>query len=131
LDLLGAVNLLPGPSSTELAIYRGEIRGGLPGLVVAGACFILPAAVLVVFLAWAYARFGTVPQVAGLLFGIKPVVVTLIAQAVWNFARTALKSVALAVLAVAVIAFALLGVPVLALWLRPAFCGCCSGQEAG
>lgn len=115
LDLLGAVNLLPGPSSTELAIYLGEIRGGLAGLIVAGACFILPAAVLVVALAWAYGRFGTVPQVAGLLFGIKPVVVALIAQAVWNLARAALKSVALAGLAAAVIVLALLGQPVLAL----------------
>lgn len=115
LDLLGAVNLLPGPSSTELAIYLGEVRGGLAGLIIAGACFILPAAVLVVGLAWVYGRFGTMPQVAGLLFGIKPVVVALIAQAVWNLARTALKSVALAVLAAAVIALAILGLPVLML----------------
>jgi chromate transporter len=115
LDLLGAVNLLPGPSSTELAIYLGEVRGGLAGLLVAGACFILPAAVLVVALAWAYGRFGAVPQVAGLLFGIKPVVVALIAQAVWNLGRTALKNVALGGLAVAVVALAILGMPVLAL----------------
>jgi chromate transporter len=115
LDLVGAVNLLPGPSSTELAIYLGELRGGLAGLIVAGACFILPAAVLVVGLAWAYGKFGTVPQVAGLLFGIKPVVVALVAQAVWNLARTALKSVGLAVLAAVVVAVALLGVNVLLL----------------
>jgi len=84
LDLVGAVSLLPGPSSTELAIYLGEIRGGIAGLIVAGACFILPAAFLVTALAWAYLKFGTLPQVAGLLFGIKPVVVALIAQAVWS-----------------------------------------------
>src|ERR1700740_285451 len=71
LDLVGAVNLLPGPSSTELAIYLGEIRGGLAGLILAGACFILPAALLVMAMAWAYRRFGTIPQVSGLLFGIK------------------------------------------------------------
>jgi len=115
LDLLGAVNLLPGPSSTELAIYLGEVRGGLPGLVVAGACFILPAAVLVVGLAWAYGRFGAVPQIAGLSFGIKPVVVALIAQAVWNLGRAALKSPGLAALAVAVVALATVGMPVLGL----------------
>ena len=115
LDLLGAVNLLPGPSSTELAIYLGEVRGGLAGLIVAGACFILPAAVLVVGLAWAYGRFGTVPQLAGLLFGIKPVVVALMAQAVWNLVRTALKSVALGALAVAVVVLAALRMPVLGL----------------
>ena len=114
-DLVGAVNLLPGPSSTELAIYLGELRGGMPGLIVAGICFILPAAVLVVALAWAYLRFGAVPQVEGLLFGIKPVVVALITQAVWNLARTALKSTALAILAVCVVAFAALGVHALLL----------------
>jgi chromate transporter len=114
-DLVGAVNLLPGPSSTELAIYLGEIRGGVLGLIVAGACFILPAAVLVVALAWAYLRFGAVPQVAGLLFGIKPVVVALIAQAIWNLARTALKSTALAILAVCAVALAAWGVPALLL----------------
>src|SRR5215831_4698303 len=103
LDLVGAVNLLPGPSSTELAIYLGEIRAGLAGLVVAGACFILPAAILVVGLAWAYVRFGAVPQVSGVLFGIKPVVVALVAQAVWNLGKTALRSVPLATLAVVVI----------------------------
>jgi chromate transporter len=114
-DLVGAVNLLPGPSSTELAIYLGEIRGEVPGLITAGACFILPAAVLVVALAWAYLRFGAVPQVAGLLFGIKPVVVALIAQAIWNLARTALKSSALAILAVCVVALAAWGIPALLL----------------
>lgn len=114
-DLVGAVNLLPGPSSTELAIYLGEIRGGVPGMVVAGVCFILPAAVLVAALAWAYLRFGAVPQVAGLLFGIKPVVVALIAQAIWNLARTALKSAALAILAACVVAFAAWGVHALLL----------------
>ncbi len=114
-DLVGAVNLLPGPSSTELAIYLGEIRGGVPGLITAGACFILPAAVLVVALAWVYVRFGAVPQMAGLLFGIKPVVVALIAQAIWNLGRTALKSAALAILAISVVALATLGVPALLL----------------
>jgi chromate transporter len=115
LDLVGAVNLLPGPSSTELAIYLGQIAGGLPGLLVAGACFILPAAILVVGFAWAYMQFGAVPQVAGLLFGIKPVVVALIAQAIWNLGKTALKSAPLAALAVLVVFLAALGLPVLLL----------------
>jgi chromate transporter len=115
LDLLGAVNLLPGPSSTELAIYLGEIRAGLAGLIVAGACFILPAAIFVTGLAWAYMKFGTLPQVAGLLFGIKPVVVALVAQAVWNLGKTALRNVALAALAVSVVLLAMVGVH--AVWL--------------
>src|ERR1700757_1331374 len=103
LDLVGAVSLLPGPSSTELAIYLGEIRGGPAGLIVAGACFILPAAFLVTALAWAYLKFGAVPQVAGLLFGIKPVVVALLAQAIWNLGKTALRNGPLAALAPAVV----------------------------
>ena len=115
LDLVGAVNLLPGPSSTELAIYLGQISGGVAGLLVAGACFILPAAILVCAFAWAYLQYGAVPQMAGLLFGIKPVVVALIAQAVWSLGKTALKTVPLAALAVLVVALAVLGLPVLVL----------------
>jgi len=118
LDLVGAVNLLPGPSSTELAIYLGEVRAGLPGLIVAGACFILPAAFLVGALAWAYMRFGPVPQVAGLLFGIKPVVVALIAQAVWNLGQTALRDVPLAALALVVILRASRGMDWPREWMR-------------
>jgi chromate transporter len=130
-DLVGAVNLLPGPSSTELAIYLGEIRGGAPGLIVAGVCFILPPAMLVVALAWAYLRFGAVPQVAGLLFGIKPVVVALIAQAIWNLARTAVKSTALALLAVCVVALAAWGVHALLLLMGAGilWMAVCEGRE--
>jgi len=115
LDLIGAVNLLPGPSSTELTIYLGEIRGGLIGLILAGACFILPAAIMVAGLAWAYGRFGNLPQVAGLLFGIKPVVVSLIIPALWNLGRGALKNAGLTMLAIGVVILALLGVNVIGL----------------
>ena len=114
LDLVGAVSLLPGPSSTELAIYLGQIRGGTPGLIVAGTAFILPAAVLVVGLAWAYVRFGAAPQLAGLLFGVKPVVVALIAQAIWTLGKTALKTWELTALAVVALALAILNAPALA-----------------
>ena len=121
LDLVGAVSLLPGPSSTELAIYLGEIRAGLAGLIVAGACFILPAALLVACLAWAYLKYGAVPQVSGLLFGIKPVVVALVAQAVWNLGKTALRNVPLVLLAIAVIMLAILGVHAVLLLLGAGF----------
>jgi chromate transporter len=114
-DLVGAVSLLPGPSSTELAIYLGEIRGGVPGLLVAGGCFILPAALFVVLLAWAYQKYGALPQIVGLLFGIKPVVVALIAPAIWNLARTALKSGALVALALLFVVLAIWGLPTLLL----------------
>src|SRR6516225_2717124 len=121
LDLVGAVSLLPGPSSTELAIYLGEIRAGLAGFIFAGACFILPAAILVVGLAWAYVRFGAVPQVSGVLFGIKPVVVALVGKAVWNLGKTALRSVPLAALAVVVIFLAALGAHAILLLLGAGF----------
>lgn len=97
LDLLGASSLIPGPSSSELAIHIGYLRAGWMGLVVGGACFILPAAILVECVAWAYVRFGHLPAVAALLYGVKPVVVAVILQALWGLGRTAVKSTKLAV----------------------------------
>src|SRR5215471_12293014 len=81
LDLLGAANLLPGPSSTELAIYIGYERGRFAGLLLAGTCFILPAALLTLGIAWLYVRMGSLPQAAGILYGIKPIIIVVIAQA--------------------------------------------------
>jgi chromate transporter len=95
LDYLGATNLIPGPNSTELAMHVGRERRGWAGLAVAGAAFIVPAAIIVGALGWAYVRFGTLPQAAGLLYGIKPVVIAVILQAVAGLGRTALKSRAL------------------------------------
>jgi len=115
LDRLGAVNLLPGPTSTEMAIYLGELRGGFPGLLVAGACFILPAAFMTLGLAWAYVRYGTLPQLAGVLWGVKPIVVVLLVQAVWSLAKSALRSRELMFLAAVVLALAALRVPTLPL----------------
>jgi chromate transporter len=92
LDLLGATNLIPGPNSTEMAIHVGHRRGGMPGLVVAGACFILPAAMVVGLLAWVYVRFGSLPQAESLLYGVKPVVPAVIVQALWRLGRSAVKS---------------------------------------
>jgi chromate transporter len=91
LDLLGAANLIPGPSSTELAIFIGYEQAGVLGLLLAGACFILPAAGMVTALAWAYVRCGAVPQVAGVLYGIKPVVIAVVVQALWGLAPKAVK----------------------------------------
>jgi chromate transporter len=91
LDLLGAANLIPGPSSTELAVYIGYEEAGWRGLLVAGACFIVPAALMVGVLAWAYVRFGTLPQLGGLLYGIKPVVLGVVVQALWSLAPKAVK----------------------------------------
>jgi chromate transporter len=91
LDLLGATNLIPGPNSTELAIHLGYLRAGWRGLIVAGALFIAPAMLIVLALAWAYVRFGSLPQAAWLLYGIKPVILAVVAQALWNLGRTAIK----------------------------------------
>jgi chromate transporter len=96
LDFLGATNLIPGPNSTEMAIHVGRVRGGLSGLLVAGASFILPSAVMVTALAWAYVRFGSLPEVTGIMYGVKPIVIALIVQAVFKLAKTAVKSTWLA-----------------------------------
>lgn len=93
LDLLGITNLIPGPNSTELAIHIGYERAGWRGLLVAGSCFILPAMLIVWALAAIYARYQTVPQVEWLLYGIKPVIIAIVIQAVWNLGKKAAKDV--------------------------------------
>ncbi len=110
LDFVGAVNLIPGPNSTELAIHIGYRRAGWAGLLVAGACFILPAALIVTAVAWAYVRYGSLPQLSGILYGVKPVVIAIIAQAIWSLGRSAVRSVWLALVGLAAGAAALLGV---------------------
>src|SRR5688572_7483021 len=91
LDLMGATNLIPGPNSTEMAIHIGYLRAGWRGLLVAGLCFIAPAAVIVTTIAWAYVEYGTAPEASGLLFGIKPVILAIVAKALWDLGRTAVK----------------------------------------
>jgi len=115
LDLLGAANLIPGPNSTELAIHIGYERAGWPGLIVAGTCFIVPAAVIVAALAWGYVRYGSLPAIAGILAGVKPVVIAIVAQAVWSLGRGVLSSRPALVLGIACLVAAMLGVHELAL----------------
>jgi len=110
LDMLGVCNLIPGPNSTEMAIHIGQLRAGFAGLVVAGACFILPAAAIVLVIAWMYVRFGTMPQAVGLLYGIKPVIIAVVLQALWGLGRTAIKSRLLAVIAIVALAASMLEV---------------------
>jgi chromate transporter len=117
LDLLGAANLIPGPSSSELAVYLGFERAGWLGLVVAATCFVLPAALLVAALAFVYVRFGALPQVGAVLFGVKPVVIAVVAQALWGLAPKAVKSKLLGALAVVACAGAALGAPPVVLLL--------------
>lgn len=104
LDLLGASNLIPGPSSSELAIHIGYMRAGWMGLVLGGCCFILPAALLVGAIAWAYVRYGRLPAVSALLYGVKPVVIAVILQALWGLGRTAVKNWMLALAGIAGVA---------------------------
>lgn len=114
LDLLGATNLIPGPNSTEMAIHVGHRRAGFPGLVVAGVAFILPATLIVAAISWGYVTWGRLPAVEGLSRGVKPVVVAVVLQALVGFARVAVRSRALALLAGAAGAAAALGVHELA-----------------
>lgn len=109
LDLVGATNLIPGPNSTELAIHLGYDRARWRGLVAAGVCFILPAFLIVLVLAWAYVEHGETPAFDGLLYGIKPVVVAIIVMALLGLVRTAVKDAVLAVVSVAVLVAYLLG----------------------
>ncbi len=110
LDLVGATHLIPGPNSTELAIHIGFLRAGWAGLLVAGCCFILPAALIVGGLAWAYVRFGALPQLGGLLYGVKPVVIAIVAQALWRLGRSALTSRTREGLAIVAVAMAMFGI---------------------
>ncbi len=110
IDLISIVNLIPGPNSTELAIYLGYLRAGWLGLILAGVCFIGPAMLIVLTLAWLYVRFGSLPQITWLFYGIKPVVIAIVTQALIGLCRTTLKSVLSIALAVLVLILYLSGV---------------------
>ena len=115
LDLLGATSLIPGPNSTEMAIHIGHERAGRRGLIVAGSLFILPAMLIVLALAWAYVQYGTTPQAGALLYGIKPVIIVIIVQALISLGRTAAKSAVTAVAGLSVLLLFLLGMNEIAL----------------
>lgn len=110
LDLLGITNLIPGPNSTELAIHIGYERAGLWGLVVAGVCFILPAMLIVWAFAALYVQSQTIPQLGWLLYGIKPVIIAIVAQALWKLGKTAVKDLPTGIVAAAVVVAFFLGV---------------------
>ena len=110
LDLLAATNLIPGPNSTEMAIHLGYRRAGLPGLLVAGSCFILPAALIVGGIAWGYARYGETPAVGWLMYGIGPVVIAIVLQALVKLGQAALDRWAHGLIAGVALAAALGGV---------------------
>ena len=109
LDLLAVANMLPGPNSTELAMHLGRARAGGWGLAVAGAAFIVPAALLTAAVAWAYVTYGALPEVRAVLHGVQPVMLAIVAQAVVSLSRSALTDTYRIVLAVAVVAAASFG----------------------
>jgi chromate transporter len=115
LDLLGATQLIPGPNSTEMAIHIGYVRAGWAGLITGGACFILPAMLIVMALAAVYMRFGSTPQAGWIFYGIKPVVIAIIVQALWELGQKAVKDLTTAVVGIAVLALCFLGVNEIAL----------------
>ena len=110
LDLLGATNLIHGPSSTEMALHVGYRRCGWQGLLTAGLCFILPACLIVLALAWAYTRYGSTPQVGWLMHGIGPVIIAIIADAIWRLGKTAVKGILPALLGLSVLGLSLAGI---------------------
>ena len=110
LDLLGATNLIPGPNSTEMAIHIGYRRCGWRGLLTAGLCFILPACLIVLALAWVYTRYGSTPQVGWLMYGIGPVIIAIIADAIWRLGKTAVTGILPALLGLSVLGLSLAGI---------------------
>ncbi len=110
LDLMGATNLIPGPNSTEMTMHCGHERGGWKGLFVAGSCFIFPAVVITMVFAWAYEKYGQLPEVEPFIYGIKPAVIAIILSAVFRLGKKALKTTELGVLGVLTLIATLLGV---------------------
>jgi len=100
LDLVGATNLIPGPNSTEMAMHCGHERGGWKGLMIAGACFIVPAVIITGIFAWAYFQYGNLPVVEPFLYGIKPAIIAVIVSLMISLGKKALKTIELAIIGV-------------------------------
>ncbi len=110
LDLVSATQLVPGPNSTELAMHIGYARARWTGLVVAGTAFIVPAALLTLGVAWAYARHGVVPRGQAVLAGVGPVVLAVVAHALWGLGKSAVRSALTLAIAVAAATAVALGI---------------------
>jgi chromate transporter len=109
LDLVGATNLIPGPNASEMAIYLGSIRAGWRGSVAGGALFVLPGVVATLAVAWAYVTYGSIPAVGWALYGMKPVLIGIVIQALWSLGRKAIKGPTMAVVGALVAVFYVLG----------------------
>ncbi len=109
LDLVGATNLIPGPNSTEMAMHCGNEKAGWTGLFVAGICFIVPAVVITAIIAWAYQRYGNLPEVQPFLYGIKPAIIAVIVSLMLSLGKKALKSVELGIIGAIAATLVLIG----------------------
>jgi chromate transporter len=130
LDLLGATNLIPGPNSTELALHIGWERRGGAGLIVAGVSFIVPAMAITGLVAWAYVAYGSLPAVGWLLYGIKPVILAIVVQAIAALAPKAASTTLLQGVAVGVALLSWLGVHELVLLFGAGF-ACLAAARVG
>ncbi len=108
LDLVGATNLIPGPNSTEMAMHIGRERAGGKGLVVAGACFILPAVIITGMFAWLYKQYGQLPHVQPFIYGIKPAIIAVILSAIFPLAKQSLKTIQLGIIGAAALVLSLM-----------------------
>lgn len=117
LDLLGATNLIPGPNSSEMTMHLGFVRAGWRGLLAGGVAFLLPAMLIVLGIAWAYVEYGATPAAGWLLYGIKPVIIPLIALALWSLGRAAVKGPVTVAVGIGALALDLLGVNFVAVLL--------------
>jgi chromate transporter len=131
LDLFGVVNLIPGPNSTQMAIQIGYRLAGWPGLLIGGICFIFPAALLTLILAWLYVRYGTLPQAAAVLYGVKAVMVAVVVQAIWSLSRTAVKTKLLALIGIFAVLANAFGLNVLLVIFGAGVFAVCAKEPAG
>jgi chromate transporter len=110
LDLFSIANLIPGPTSTELAILIGNERAGWKGLIISGLSFIMPAVVITGLLAVLYKDFGQLPQLQPFIYGIKPAIIAIILAAIYPLAKKSVKTVELGMIGLATLIICLFGV---------------------
>jgi len=115
LDLVGATNLIPGPNSTEMTIHLSYLRAGWPGFILGGISFVLPAVLMVMGLAWSYQKYGAAPEVAWVLYAVKPVVIAIILKALWSLGKQAIKDLLTGITVLTVFILNLIGVDTLVL----------------
>ena len=129
LHALNYCMLLPGPEATQLAVYIGWLMHRTLGGILAGALFVLPSLAILIFLSWIYLAYGTLPLVAGVLYGIKPAVVAIVLAAAWRLGSRSLKNGWLIGIAVAaLLSITVLQLPFPAIVLGAALLGMAGGK---